>query len=91
MRENIYARNITTAYKTFETVTKPAVKRISIGLPGQISTCRFLFADPPRLFYRDETNSVHLPGHIRFDKFIVTLNFLPSIGTHPFGQLYRDN
>jgi len=37
MGEEIYARNIIATYKTYETVTNSAVKRITIGLPGQIS------------------------------------------------------
>ena len=44
------------------TPTNPAAKTISIGLPGQISTCRFLFAAQPRQLYLDETTSCHLPG-----------------------------
>ena len=40
----------------------PAAKTTSIGLPGLLSTCRFLFADQPRQFYHDETPSWHLPG-----------------------------
>src|SRR5450759_1832072 len=48
---------------------------------GTNFTCRLVFAVPPRLFHRDETTSVHLPGYIRLENFIVTLNFLPFTGT----------
>jgi len=41
MGEEIYARNIITIYKTFETVTNSTVKIITIGLPGQISPVAF--------------------------------------------------
>ena len=46
-------------------MTNPAAKTISIGLPGLLSTCRFLFADQTRQFYHAETPSSLLPGHLQ--------------------------
>jgi hypothetical protein len=40
-----------------------------------------VFAEPPRQFYRDVTNPAHLSGPRHLDRFIVTPNLHPSIGT----------
>ena len=65
MRDEIYTRNVVRTYKTFESETSFSAKTTSIGLPGLLSTCRFLFADQSRQFYHDETNSPLLPGHLQ--------------------------
>ena len=59
-------------YQTFETLTNPSAKTISIGLPGLLSTCRLVFAVQPRQFYHDETPSCHLPGPDHHENFILT-------------------
>ena len=74
--QKVYARSHLTTYKTLCTMTNPATKTKSIGLPADARCCGF--CTPPRQLYLDEKLSPRLPGLIHLDKFTWTTN-LPSI------------
>jgi len=62
------------------TRTVPAAETKSIGLQADARVV-MVFAMPPRQLYRDMTNPARLSGPRDLDRFIVTLNARPSIGT----------
>ena len=61
-------------------MTNPAAVTMSIGLPADARVV-MVFAMPPRQLYRDMTNPARLSEPRDLDRFIVTLNARPSIGT----------
>jgi|GEM_PF-7057686 len=62
------------------TRTVPAAETKSIGLQADARVV-MVFAMPPRQLYRDMTNPARLSEPRDLDRFIVTLNARPSIGT----------
>ena len=76
----VYGSKFKSTYRTFGTVTTPATKAMSMGLPADAQAV-MVFASSSGQFYHDVTTRVRLSGLGHLDNFIVTRNFRPSTGT----------